>query len=126
LNLLAEYGCRALYRARLCVPNKENRMASNTRTAQPEPTHLLIEIAPGHILDLTAAMEFDDKPEAEELLVILPAPAYVPVKYTTADPDGDGSGPYVLVLEGANRQLALRYIRWRLAQADAFLSSLPE
>jgi hypothetical protein len=96
------------------------------RTRLPETTDLLtgpvlIELESGHVLDLCKAMEYDDDPRNDMLLVTLPAPSFQPLDVTI---DDDGSGPYCLVLSGESRRLALSYVRWSLGRTRAALELL--
>jgi hypothetical protein len=90
------------------------------------PSHMfgpiLLEVEPGYYVDLAHVLEFNDNPEAELLLITLPAPAFI-IELSDGTSD-DGSGPHALVLDGEARRLALAYVYQAAERSRRYLEDL--
>lgn len=73
---------------------------------------MILEIEPGHFIDLSQVYEADDDATRGELFLLLPAPAL-------AD-----TGPHGVVVTGESRALVLAYFRRRARIAREALTEM--
>lgn len=94
----------------------QNELAPTAWAAAFSSLILEIEGEPGHYVDLSRVLEFDDTADDETPALLL----------TLAAPHFEEPGPHALVLRGESRLLALKYLRFRSRLTRELLMALPD